>query len=125
MNLRLLPSLTLMAVFAFGSFTAAIRIWDQPGPFLFGVCSGLLLGLVVLFLVWLKWKENERAFQQYASYVANTVSLVYMRHAPCPACGHSARDGYADGFGSHAATCPILAEITEFGKSLHTTSFPD
>jgi hypothetical protein len=118
MNQRLLPSLILMAVFAFGSFTAAARIWNQPEPFLFGACSGLLLGLAVLFLARLKWNENKRAFQEYASYVANTVSLVYMQHAPCPACGGSPRDGYADGFGSHAATCPILAEITEFGKAL-------
>ncbi|MDH3714399.1 MAG: hypothetical protein OET44_11195 [Gammaproteobacteria bacterium] len=117
MNGRLLPSIALMAAFAYGSFMVAASVWNQPEPFIFGVCSGLLLGLALHVLVRLKWKEQERAFQEYASYVANTVSLIYMRHAPCPACGHTPRDDYADGFGSHAATCPILAEITEFGKA--------
>jgi hypothetical protein len=112
-----LPSIVLLAVFVYGSYLAAVRIWNQPEPFLFGGFSGLLVGLALYYLARLKWKEEERAFQEYSSYVANTVSLVYLRHAPCPACGHSPQDEFADGFGSHSATCPILAEIVEFGKA--------
>ncbi len=113
---RLLPSTILVVVFAYGSYMVSTRIWNAPEPFLFGGFSGLLLGLALYYVASLKWKERERAFKDYPSYVANTVSLVYLKHAPCPACGHSAQGAEADGFGSHAAMCPILAEITEFGK---------
>ena len=116
MNQRLVLSVILMAVFVYGSYVAASRIWDQPGPFLFGCCSGLLLGFALYYMARLRWKEQETALRNYSSYVANTVSLVYLRHGPCPACGHVPRDSFADGFGVHAATCPILAEITEFGQ---------
>ncbi len=95
---------------------AASRIWGQSEAFLFGCSTGLALGLALYYLLRLGWKERESALHDYASYVANTVSLVYLRHAPCPACGHTPGDNCADGFAAHAATCPILAEITEFGK---------
>lgn len=117
MGRQLLPTVTLIVAFGYGSYLAAVRIWDQPEPFLFGGFCGLALGLALYYLAWLKWREEVRAFQDYSSYVANTVSLVYLRHAPCPACGHSPKDDYADGFGAHSATCPILAEIVEFGKA--------
>ena len=117
MSKPLLPTLSLMVLFAYGSYLAAARIWDQPEPFLFGGASGLVLGLAVYYLARLNWQREVRAFQDYSSYVANTVSLVYLRHAPCPACGHAPQDEYADGFGAHSATCPILAEIVEFGKA--------
>lgn len=117
MNERIWASIALMVVFAYGSYLTASQIWDQPEPFLFGAFVGWLVGLGLHYLARLRWKEKERNIQDYASYVANTVSLVYLKHAPCPACGHSPQDEYADGFGSHAAMCPILTEITEFGKA--------
>ncbi len=117
MSERVLPAIVLMVVFAYGSHLTAVRIWDQPEPFLFGGLAGLLLGLGVHYLGRLKWREKERAMKSYTSYVANTVSLVYLKHAPCPACGHTPADEYADGFGSHSAVCPILAEIIEFGRT--------
>ncbi len=116
MNERLMLSVALMAVFIYGSYLAASYIWGQPGPFLFGCCCGLVLGLALYYVARLRWRQRESALRNYVSYVANTVSLVYLRHGPCPVCGHAPQDGYADGFGVHAATCPILAEITEFGK---------
>jgi ABC-type nickel/cobalt efflux system permease component RcnA len=117
MSKQLLAPLVLLALFVYGSYLAAVRMWGQPEPFLLGTSSGLVLGLALYCLARLKLKREERAFQDYASYVANTVSLVYLKHAPCPACGHSPQDEFADGFGSHSATCPILAEIIEFGKA--------
>ena len=117
MSRKLILPLIIIVVFVYGSYQAAMRIWDQPEPFLFGGFCALVLGFALHYLARLKWREEVRAFQDYSSYVANTVSLVYLKHAPCPACGHSPPDEYADGFDSHSATCPILAEIVEFGKA--------
>jgi len=118
MSERVLPWLMLVTVVAYGSYLTATRLWADPTPFVFGGITGLVLGLAWYYVKRLEWRTRERGYREYASHVANTVSLVYLKHGPCPACGHTPPDELADGFSTHAPTCPILAEITNFGKAL-------
>ena len=110
--------------FAYGCYVTADRGWGDTTPFLFGFITGFAVTAVWYYLERADWKKRELSYREYASYVANSVSLVYLKHAPCPTCGHSpqAGDELADGFGVHAATCPILGEITEYGDLSQSSS---
>ncbi|GAB4363220.1 MAG: hypothetical protein Kow0060_19890 [Methylohalobius crimeensis] len=109
--------IAVLLVFAYGSYLAAIRAGMDPATFVFGALTGLVIGFVWYYLDRLRWRQRETAYHDYADYVANTVSLVYLKHGPCPACGRSVEDDeLADGFSAHSPSCPILAEITGFGE---------
>ena len=126
MHNRRMMWLIPLLILAYGCYAAAVRTWENPAPFLFGALTGIAVAAVWHYLERLSWKRRELAYREYASYVANNVSLIYLKHAPCPTCGHSPQTGdeLADGFGVHAATCPILGEITEFGDLSQSSSKP-
>ncbi|NIR29978.1 MAG: hypothetical protein GWN84_11815 [Gammaproteobacteria bacterium] len=110
-----MPWLFLLGVLAYGVYLVSVRGFADLEPFLFGAFVGVTAAAAFHWLTREQWRRRERALRESLTHVADAVSLVYLKHAPCPACGHSPDDEYADGFGTHAPTCPILAEITEFG----------
>ena len=114
--------IVVLALFAYGSYTVAARAWADPAPFLLGGVTGLAIGVAWHCLEQLSWRKRESAYREYASHVAETVSLVYLKHAPCPACGRSPGDDEpANGFEAHAPSCPILGEITGFASGAGST----
>ena len=114
--------IVVLTLFGYGSYTVAARTWADPAPFLLGGVTGMAIGIAWHYLEQLSWRRRESAYREYGSHVAETVSLVYLKHAPCPACGRSPGDDeLANGFGVHAASCPILGEITGFGRGTEST----
>ena len=112
-----LTCIVVLVVFAFGSYMASTRVFPDPTPFLLGGGTGLAIGFAWHRFQRMLWKQRESAHGAYASHVAQTVSLVYLKHAPCPACGRSPGDDVpVDGFSVHSASCPILSEIIGFGS---------
>ena len=115
MPYRVLPFVLVLVLFGYAWHLGGPEVRDQPLSFVLGTGLGFALAYTVHVLRRREWSERERAYRDYGRHVANMVSLVYLKHAPCPACGHSPTDAYADGFDTHAAFCPILGEITGFG----------